>query len=309
LRKIKGWIPRIGKTDPRPSEEFDMRLIRAFSRSAHCATKRAIRGIKHALVPCVLAALSVCIAPKSSGAEELSSKDRAPVETEVQCALAISPDYRLTIERWAPTGECKRPVRTRVTDRFLGFACLKNAAGRSTCRSFAPPLPSRALDAAGLFHCVEMFLTATDAGIVVTRTRQWVASTKVCDWSPSLEAPVTEVDFGRSEICAGGICIPAYRISTTGKVRLRRLVETGFRQLGVGTMEKWKALCRRIQCDYRRPEGSSLLLQYQEARIAPMKSVGVERSCLRSWVRRRRLSCRRQAGAVLIAHASAPGRH
>lgn len=218
-----------------------MRLIRALSRPAHCATKRAIRGIKHALVPCVLAALSVCIAPKSSGAEELSSKDRAPVETEVQCALAISPDYRLTIERWAPTGECKRPVRTRVTDRFLGFACVKNAADRRTCRSFAPPLPIRALDAAGLFHCVEMFVTATDAGIVVTRMRQWVASTKRCDWSPSLEAPVTEVDFGRSAICAGGLCIPADRLSTTGKVRLRRLVETGFRQLGIATMEKWES--------------------------------------------------------------------
>ena len=219
-----------------------MRLTRALSRPAHaCATRRAIRGIKHALVPCVLGALAVCIVPKSSGAEELSSKDRAPVETEVQCALAISPDYRLTIERWAPAGECKRPVRTRVTDRFLGFACVRNAADRSTCRSFAPPLPSRALDAAGLFHCVEMFVTATNAGIVVTRMRQWVASTKECDWNPSLEAPMTEVDFGRSAICAGGICMPADRLSISGKLRLRRLVATALRQLGVATMEKWES--------------------------------------------------------------------
>ena len=50
-----------------------MRLVRALNRPAlACATKRAICGIKHALVPCVLAALSVCIVPKSSGAEELS---------------------------------------------------------------------------------------------------------------------------------------------------------------------------------------------------------------------------------------------
>lgn len=109
-----------------------MRLIRALSRPAHArAIKRAICGTKHALAPCVLGALAVWIVPKSSGAEELSSKDRAPVETEVQCALAISPDYRLTIERWAPAGECTRPVRTRVTGRFVGFACLKNEAGRS----------------------------------------------------------------------------------------------------------------------------------------------------------------------------------
>jgi hypothetical protein len=86
--------------------------MRALNRPAHaCATRRAICGIKHALVPCVLAALAICIVPKSSGAEELSSKDRAPVETEVQCPLAISSDYRLTIERWAPGGECERPVR------------------------------------------------------------------------------------------------------------------------------------------------------------------------------------------------------
>ena len=118
-----------------------MRLIRALNRPAlACATKRAICGIKHALVPCVLAALSVCIVPKSSGAEELSSKDRAPVETEVQCALAISPDYRLTIERWAPAGECTRPVRTRVTDRFLAFAaaCGDGLEATRRCYNRAP---------------------------------------------------------------------------------------------------------------------------------------------------------------------------
>jgi hypothetical protein len=219
-----------------------MRLIQALNRSADaCATRRAICGIKHALATCVLAALSVCIVPESSGAEELPSKDRAPAETDVECALAISPDYRLTIERWAPAGECARPVRTRVTDRFLGFACVKNAADRSTCHSFAPSLPSRALDAAGLFHCVEMFVTATDAGIVVTRLKQWVASRKECDWGPSFEAPVTELDFGRGAICTGGICMPADRLSISGKLRLRRLVATALRQLGIATMEKWKS--------------------------------------------------------------------
>jgi hypothetical protein len=216
-----------------------MPLTRALNRPAHtCAIKRVICGIEHVLVPCVLSALAVCILPKPSGAEELSFKDRAPIEMEVQCPLAVSPDQRLRIERWAPEGECEKPVRVRVTDRFLGFTCLGNAAGRSTCRSFAPPLPVGALDAAGLFHCVEMFVTATDAGIVVTRMRQWVVSRKECDRNASLEAPVTEVDFGRSAICAGGICIPADRLSISGKLRLRRLVATTLRQLGVATIEQ-----------------------------------------------------------------------
>jgi hypothetical protein len=213
-------------------------LTRALGRSAHaCGIKHAIFAIRQALPLCVLSALAVCMMPQSSGAQEPSSKDPAPAETQVQCSVAISPDYRLTIERWAPAGDCKRPARTRVTDRFLGFACVKDAAGCSACRSFAPPLPSRALDTSGLFQCVEVFATATNAGIVVTRMRQWMASRKECDWNPSHEAPVTEIDFDRSAICAGGVCMPADRLSISGKLSLGRLVTTALRQLGVATMD------------------------------------------------------------------------
>jgi hypothetical protein len=215
-----------------------MRLTRALGRSAHaCGIKHAIFGIKQALLPCILSVLAVCMMPRSSSAQEPSSMGPAPVEMQVQCSLAISPDYRLTIERWAPAGDCKRPARTRVTDRFLGFACVKDAGDRRTCRSFPPSLPSRALDTSGLFYCVEMFVTATDAGTVVTRMRQWTASRRECDWNPPLEALVTEVDFGRSAICAGGICMPADRLSISGKLRLGRLAATALRQLGVATME------------------------------------------------------------------------
>jgi hypothetical protein len=203
-----------------------MRTTGALNRPDHaCATKRATCRIKHALVPCVLSALAVCTVPKPSDAERLTSEARVAIEKEVQCALVVSPDCRLTIERWAPAGECERPVRTRVTDRFLGFACVKNAAGSSTCRSFSPPLPSGALDTAGHFHCVEMFVAATDAGAVVARMRQWVASRKECDWNPSLEAPVTEVDSGgasyasaafaclqiASRLAAGPVCGALWR--------------------------------------------------------------------------------------------------
>ena len=143
---------------------------------------------------------------------------------------------RLWIERWALAGECRRPVRTRVIDRFLGFVCLDGPESCS-CRSFAPQLGSRALNASRFFHCVEMFMTDTDAGIVVARMRQWVESGRECDWNLSREAPVTEVDFARSEVCIGGSCIAADRLSIIGRIRLRQLVATAFRQLGVSMPE------------------------------------------------------------------------
>jgi hypothetical protein len=189
-----------------------MRITGALNRPAlACATNRGTCRIKHALVPCVLSVLAVCTVPKPSDAEGLTSEARVAIEKEAQCALVVSPDYRLTIERWAPAGECERPVRTRVTDRFL-------ATTSSTCRSFAPPLPSGALDTAGHFHCIEMFVAATDAGAVVARMRQWVASRKECDWGPSFEGPVTELDFGRGAICTGD----AHEITEHFRPRLAR---------------------------------------------------------------------------------------
>lgn len=210
------------------------------------ASKCAIRFIKHALVSSLFSVITVCMMPAWSGAEELAPKGPGAAEDGDQCALVVSPDHRLTVERWARDGQCERPVRTRVIDRFLGFACLQNASESSTCRSFAPPLGRYVLDAPQFFHCVEVFVTDADAGIAITRMRQWVGSGKGCDWSPSLEAPVMEVDFRQREVCAGGLCIPADRLSISGKIRLRRLIETAFRQLGIdSSQERWGPLPMR----------------------------------------------------------------
>ena len=42
-----------------------------------------------------------------------------------QCRSTISLDKRLVMEQWALPGGCDRPIRTRVTDRFLGFTCVE----------------------------------------------------------------------------------------------------------------------------------------------------------------------------------------
>jgi hypothetical protein len=210
------------------------------------AAGRAIHVIACGLAASLLSVFAVCMAPEPAEGEELASRRSAAVEKGTQCAVVVSPDQRLWVERWGAAGGCEGPTRTRVIDRFLGFVCLEDAAEKNSCRSFAPQLEDRALDASQFFHCVEMFVTNTEAAIVITGMRQWVKSGKPCDWSPSLQAPVTEVNFERGEVCTSGLCIPSDRLSIIGKLRLRQLVATAFRQLGVGIVERqWRSLPMR----------------------------------------------------------------
>lgn len=42
-----------------------------------------------------------------------------------------------------------------------------------------------------------------------------------------------EVDLARGDVCVGGFCIAASKLSAIGKVRLRGLIESALRELGL----------------------------------------------------------------------------
>jgi hypothetical protein len=120
-----------------------------------------------------------------------------------------------------------------VTDRFLGFICIENVPEKTSCRSFAPPPGSDKFDTSRFFRCVDIAVTDTHGGAVVSRMREWVAPPKECDWNRTIEVPSMEVDFIRGEVCAGGLCIGFDRLSGIGKVRLRHLIEKSFQEFGL----------------------------------------------------------------------------
>jgi len=188
--------------------------------------------IRDAALPFFVSAFVVCAFPLWSSAQEIAPEVRPALD---QCASIASLDGRLLMEQWAPAGECDRPIRTRVTDRFLGFICVENVAERTVCRSFAPPPGSDKFDTSRFFRCVDIAVTETDAGPTVIRMREWVAAPKECDWNRTVNVPSMEVDFTRAEVCAGGLCIGVDRLSGIGKVRLRHLIAKTFQEFGIGT--------------------------------------------------------------------------
>ena len=148
----------------------------------------------------------------------------------VRCSSTISLEKRLVMEQWAQADACDRPVRTRLTDQFLGFTCV-GQAGTDTCRSFVPGPASRAFDTAKGFRCVDVALTEVDGGVAVSRMREWAALPQQCSWDPSLGVLAMEVDFDNGQVCAAAFCMPMDRLSAIGKVRLRRLVTSAFQEL------------------------------------------------------------------------------
>ena len=155
----------------------------------------------------------------------------------VQCRSTISLDKRLVMEQWALPGGCDRPIRTRVTDRFLGFTCLERSAEFSVCRSYLPGVDSKAFDTSKSFRCVDLGLTDRD-GVVVSRMREWAAEPKQCDWDPYAGVLAMEVDFDNGQVCVAALCMAVDRLSAIGKTRLRGLVASAFRELGL-TAQAW----------------------------------------------------------------------
>ena len=164
----------------------------------------------------------------------VSRRSLAPRPRPKACAPTVSLDKRLVMEQWARDEACAQPLRTRVTDRFLGIACLETSPDVSACRAFTPPPGSRAFNTSRVFRCVDIALADTEQGIVVSRLMEWAApAPKVCDWTAAREALAMEVDFVRGDVCVGGLCMPVDRLSTIGKLRLRELIESALRELGL----------------------------------------------------------------------------
>lgn len=166
----------------------------------------------------------------------LAGLHRAPAAwaegVPVQCPPTTSLDHRLLLEQWALGGDCQRPVRSRVTDRYLGYTCLDQTDHAATCRSYVPSLTSRALDTSKHFRCVEVAVTASEGGVVINLVREWVApAPRKCDWNSSPDQLAMEVDFDSAQVCTAGMCLAIDRLSVIGKVRLRHLVEKAFREL------------------------------------------------------------------------------
>jgi hypothetical protein len=187
--------------------------------------------MRNAAIALITSALALCAGPEMLSAQE-GPTPRAALEA---CASIASLDGRLLMEQWAPAGECDRPVRTRVTDRFLGFICVETVPEKTNCRSFAPPPGSEKFDTSRFFRCVAIAVTDTDGVAVVSRMREWVAPPKECDWNRTIEVPSMEVDFERGEVCAGSLCIGFDRLSSIGKVRLKHLINKAFQDFGIRT--------------------------------------------------------------------------
>jgi hypothetical protein len=149
------------------------------------------------------------------------------------CRSFVSLEGRIVVERWAPTESCKKPMRTRATDRFLGFSCLERDPEKASCRPFFPPPKSRVFDSSRFFRCVDFAVVDSEMGFAITRMREWVSLSKECDWVQPLHLPAMEVDFARREVCVGGLCISAGRLSPIGQLRLRHLIGKALRDLGM----------------------------------------------------------------------------
>ena len=177
----------------------------------------------------LIAAAGVEAQPRARGAPRAEAEG-APKA----CAPTVSLDKRLVMEQWARDEACAQPLRTRVTDRFLGIACLETSPDVSACRAFTPAPGSRAFNTSRVFRCVDIALADTEQGIVVSRMLEWAApAPKVCDWTAARETLAMEVDFVRGDVCVGGLCMPVDRLSTIGKLRLRELIESALRELGL----------------------------------------------------------------------------
>lgn len=151
----------------------------------------------------------------------------------VRCPPVESHEHRLLMQQWALDAGCRRPVRTRVFDRFLGFTCLESTPGDSKCRAYAPGPASRDFDTAKHFRCIDVDLTIAEDGVIVTQLREWAApKPQQCDYA-DVDILTAEVNFASAQVCIGALCMPIERLSALGKLRLRQSIERAFRDLGL----------------------------------------------------------------------------
>ena len=147
------------------------------------------------------------------------------------CKPVVSPDQRLRMEQWAADGHCASPMRTRVTDRYLGFACVKEVNASTTCRSYLPVSDSRTFGTGKYQHCFDAAVTATDGEYTVNRVREWVTTEpSKCEWDPYMNLLAVEMDLENARVCIEDVCIPITELSVTGRLRLVRAILKAFNQ-------------------------------------------------------------------------------
>jgi hypothetical protein len=192
--------------------------------------------LQHALLCRVIAIGSVAML-LFIGVENFSLADQLTVPSQrdgqetIACSGQVSLDSRLVIQQWAAPGDCQKPTRTRVIDRFLGFTCLEETFEVSHCRSFLPDRGSRAFDTANYNRCIDIGVTDSEDGVVLTRMREWAGTQANCEWDLSLQLLALEVDFKFRQVCIAGLCMAANRLFAIGRLRLRRAISTGLPEL------------------------------------------------------------------------------
>ena len=98
----------------------------------------------------------------ASLAHELAVPSQCGGQDTIACGEQVSLDNRLVMQQWAAPGDCQKPTRTRVTDRFLGFTCLEETTEVTHCRSFLPDRDSRAFDTAEYNRCIDIGVTDSE---------------------------------------------------------------------------------------------------------------------------------------------------
>lgn len=153
-----------------------------------CQPRRSSGAVKAVLAASTLA---IVLNATSATAQQALAQDSPAL---VHCDTTISLEKRLQLDRWAKPGECSRSIRARVTDWFLGYACVSKA-GIGSCRAFVPMPGSRALNTAKGFRCIDLSFTLIEAGeFAVHHMREWATARSSCDWDPNLGLLATEID-------------------------------------------------------------------------------------------------------------------
>jgi len=178
----------------------------------------------------VISALAICAASGVAVAQQRPLRPSATKPLKA-CHAIVSFEGRIVIEQWARPKNCKKPIRTRVTDRFLGFSCLESDPQSVSCRPFVPPPASRAFHTSRFFRCFDLAVVDTETGFVITRMREWTSPSKKCHWSKSMYVAAMEVDFATREVCVGALCMSVGRLSPIGQLRLRHLIGKALRDL------------------------------------------------------------------------------
>ena len=169
-----------------------------------------------------LAVASICTYASNTTAQD------GPGGGLQQCDLLMTPDARLVREVWATSGNCESPVRVRITDRRLGFTCVK-AVGEATarCRAFVPPPMAQELDRSRFVHCVGVELTTSPGAVSLSRVDEWIGSSLPCALYPPEETTTAQIDLdlGRACITPSEQCIAIAHLSALGRRRVQGIVQ------------------------------------------------------------------------------------